>query len=608
MKKIKIKDIYAGKPDAKDEINFDGYDEFIKAFIIPENFNFNGLMEGNCFYITGYKGTGKTALLFYLDTAFRNKDLSSCSSFIFFKEDYTDLKKSEIDNISKRLLSSVKIEKDTLLHNSDFEYIWRWLFFKRIVSDNMDFNMGLFVDDEYWSNFVKYVGSIKGPSNIKKSIIPSNVKVAFPFVNLSSGDSFTPELEIDFQNNSQDNNLEKFISIIDAAEEAFSKVRRTDIPYYIFVDELEAYYGDQTIFFRDLYLIRDLLFTVKRFNSIFSSSSMKNTKIICSVRTEILQSISRNIVTKELNKVISGFECPLKWNYNNTNSFAHPILQILLRRIAISEVNGDEAIRKEKDIIASWFPDNIHDIDPASYILNNSWCKPRDIVRLILTSQNSLDNENYYFSTAVFLSSHKQYSLDSLEEIKEELRALYTNDEISMIVNCFTGFKSRFKVKDLRNRIELYFKGTIVDTNFIQVLNDLYRLSFIGNCIPSLNMYRWSYKGDDTIILSEEWYIMIHQGLQAALSLGRRQDNYIAATQPPQIGATVVATIKSIKKSFINVAFSHYGKEKLALIHISQVNGKYIKNLSNLYSVGDQLNAKILSYDEKRSKWLLTLL
>ena len=36
---VKIKDLYAGKPDAKDEINFEGMDTFIKTFVVAEHFN-----------------------------------------------------------------------------------------------------------------------------------------------------------------------------------------------------------------------------------------------------------------------------------------------------------------------------------------------------------------------------------------------------------------------------------------------------------------------------------------------------------------------------------------------------------------------------------------
>ena len=606
MNGIKIKDIYAGKPDAKDEINFEGVEEFLEAFVVPRNFDLDALCNGNKFFITGYKGVGKTALLFYLDRLLRNGDEATCTSFIFFKEEFTDLKKSQLDRFSKRLLASIYIENETLVNNSELEYIWRWIFFKKLVEDNETFSDGIFVNDRNWSEFVKTVKSIHGPGTSKKYIIPSKLKVAMPISDKVAGTEVSPEINIDLNSKNEEGNLDKFIELVTLAETLLGKVKKTDIPYYLFVDELEAYFGDEQIFHRDLCLIRDMIFTIKRINSIFASAEMSNIKIICSIRTEIVNSISRNIVTKEMNKVVSGFEVPLRWNYNNTNSFSHPILQILLRRIFISEHNNGK--RTEKELISDWFPDNIHEIDTASYILNNSWCKPRDIVRLITATKEYLENENEKFSTAFFLALRKQYSLDSLEEIKEELRALYSTEDIEMIINCFNGFKSCMSVNELKERVEQLFKDTVLDKHFIQVLQDLYRVGIIGNCIPRLNMYRWNYKGDDGIIISDEWKIVVHQGLQAALSLGRRQDHYFQSKQPPRIGNIVNVTIESLNKSFLNISFLHYGKKQLGYIHISEISDKYIENLQDLFSAGDSLEAKIIEYDKKYSKWALSLI
>ncbi|WP_146553784.1 P-loop ATPase, Sll1717 family [Rummeliibacillus sp. SL167] len=604
MRKITIKDIYSGKPDAKDEINFDGLSGFIKTFIVPQNINLDSLLKGNHCFISGYKGTGKTALLFYLDNLIRENDSSACSSLIFFKEEFAELKKEEFDKFSKRGLSSITIDKDTLLKNSEFEYIWRWLFFKRIVADNEEFNGGLFVDNEEWSDFVKIVSKIKGPVNIKKSVIPNRVKLAIPYTD-STGTSIAPEMEVDLSRDSKENNYSSFIKLVDDAEVALSKVTKTDIPYHIFVDELEAYYGDQEVFKRDLYLIRDLIFTVKRFNTIFSSSNLSNIKIICSIRSEIVNAISRFIVTKELNKVISGFEIPLKWNYNNTNSFSHPIMQILLRRIAISESEDDDRYRSDKEIIAQWFPETIHDIEPSNYVLNNSWHKPRDIVRFIISAQNSINSDSTSFSQAVFSSLHKQYSIDSLNEIREEMRALYTSEQIEEIINVFTGFKSVFSVHQLRTRVNSFFGNSILDTDFIAVLNDLYRLEFIGNFFPASQMYRWQHKGDDRLIISDEWRIMIHQALQSALSVGKRHDYSMKRLENPQTGDVVYFEVKSISKSFVNGFIDYFGRSYPAYIHISQLADVYIHDIKEYVSEGEELRTAIIEYDEKRYKWSL---
>lgn len=46
-------------------------EEFIKTYVVAEHFNIESLISGiNCFVI-GFKGTGKTAFLFYLDNGFQ---------------------------------------------------------------------------------------------------------------------------------------------------------------------------------------------------------------------------------------------------------------------------------------------------------------------------------------------------------------------------------------------------------------------------------------------------------------------------------------------------------------------------------------------------------
>ena len=421
MKKIKIKDLYAGRPDAKDEIYFDGPDSFIKTYVTADHFNLDLLTVGKHCYITGFKGTGKTAMLFFLDDKLKDEDSSTCSSFIFFKEDFTDMRRSELEELSRRVLSSIAVEPGALTEVSEFEYIWRWIMLKQIVNDNDTYGRNLFVDNEEWNTFENIVGKIKAPRDKRKIFLPNKIKLAAPYKDLATMTEISPEIEVDFQNQ-KSKQYQDFIDLIDAAEDAFLNLTRTDIPYYIFVDELEAYYGDDCIFRRDLYMIRDLIFTVKRFNAIFSRAGMKKSKIICSVRSEILTAISRFIVTKEINKVTSGFSVPLNWNYTNSNSYAHPIIQILLKRISVC---SDAESESSLNIYREWFPEQIHGMEPANYILNNSWCKPRDMVRLITTAQNSLHNNTSAFTQIVFDSIAKSYSEDSLQEIKEELLALY---------------------------------------------------------------------------------------------------------------------------------------------------------------------------------------
>ena len=607
-KNITIRDIYAGKPDAKDEINFDGRDNFIKSFVVAEHFNIDSLISGSNIFITGFKGTGKTALLFYLDDIIHKEDNQACTSYIFFKEDFTDARRNELESMSRRVLSSITVEPDALVGTTEFEYIWRWIFWKQIVADNETYSRNLFLDDDAWRNFEKIVNQIIEPTNRRKFQIPNSIKLQVPIKEPTSMAEIAPEFKVDFRDQKSEQ-YKNFVKLVDQAEDAFTEVTKTDIPYYLFIDELEAYYGDSDTFKRDLYMIRDLIFTVKRYNLIFARLSFQNTKAICSIRTEIINAISRFIVTKEINKVISGFTLPLNWNYSNSNSYAHPIMQILLKRISLCSQDEKSS---DLDIYRKWFPENIHDLEPANYILNNSWLKPRDMIRLMITAQNSLYNDSDAFYSKVFESIVKAYSEDSLQEIKEELRALYTSEEIDCIIMCFTGFQTVFSFIDLKKRISNYFSETILEINLNQVLNDLYRLGVIGNYLPVSKVYRWKHRGDDVIILADEWRICVHIALHSALSLGRRNNYGMNRRKEPQSGdISNGAIVDRVEKSFVKVRFQLYGMEYRGQIHISEIARwkgiYYIDNLQYTVFSGEKIDVVVKAYNDKYNIWDLTI-
>lgn len=606
MNSIKIRELYVGKPDAKDEVNFEGSERFIKTFVVAEHFNLDLLINGNNCFITGFKGTGKTALLFYLEDKIKAEDKQACTSYIFFKEDFTDARREELTTMSKRVLSSISVEQGALIGTTEFEYIWRWILFKQIVNDNESYSRNLFLDDDKWNKFEKLVSRIKEPVNKRKFSIPNKIRLAVPYKDNSCMTEVSPEIEVDFQNMNSENYV-KFVKIVDEAEIALAKTTRTDIPYYIFVDELEAYYGKIQIFERDLSMIRDLIFTVKRVNSLFAKSEMRHTKIICSVRSEIINAITRFVVSKEVNKVISGFSVPLTWNYANNNSYAHPIIQIILKRIAVCENDDNNNLL---ETYRRWFPEKIHDMEPASYILNNSWYKPRDMIRFLTCAQNCMFNDSKAFNANVIDSFNKMYSEDSLEEIREELRALYTSEDIEHIVSCFTGFRTVFSIPDLQMRINKYYKNTILDTSIVQVLNDLYRLGFIGNYLPESKTYHWQHRGDSALIMSDEWRICIHCALYAALALGSRMDYGLKRGMLPQKGDVAMAELIKVKKFFVDVEFKMLGSIHKGQIHISEFGRKYdcyISKLEDYVQVGDNVRVVLTSYNEKYQTWNLKI-
>lgn len=600
----KIKDIYAGKPDAKDEIETEGMDPFFENYVIPSNFNINAITDGSGAFVTGYKGTGKTAILFYIEKYLRKKDDSTLSSFIFFKGDYSDSKKQEMEILAKRLTSIISIGNDVVLSGTDFEYIWRWLFYSRIIKDNQDYNYGIFENNDSWIQFEKKmkqidIGKRKGLS------IPPKLSLSLPISDTLTQATISPTFEIDFKDSKMEESASyrTFIQIIDDADELFKNLKRTDIPYFIFVDELEAYFGDETVFKRDLRLIRDLIFTAKKMNMVFAQNKKVKTKIVCSVRTEIINAINRFVVTKELNKVISGFEVPLIWDYTNTNSYNHPIIKILTSRISYGEKKLGNSL-SEQEIIKKWFPEKIGSSDAATYILNNCWCKPRDIVRLITSAQNCLAADNSSFSQKTIDMSKKHYSQDSLTELKEELRALYSPEEINSIITCLTGFKRVFSIDELHQRVDKYYPHIIAKKNLSDILSDLYRIGFVGNHIPETRFYRWQHKGDDGIILDGAWKIIIHSALTSALSVNSRQDKILSAKNnpEPESGTVVNFNINSIWSDFVLGEFKYRGNNYKAKIIKSP---DLEKNFNSLLA-GEHYKVKLINCDS--TIWIAELI
>jgi predicted RNA-binding protein with RPS1 domain len=620
-----IKDIYAGKPDAKDEIDTSGIDSFVKSYIMPPNFDIEKLVSGSYYYITGFKGTGKTALLYYLDQYVRDKDPQSCTSFIFFKSDFSDIKRKEIVAHTKRLISSIDFSNTVAIDAENFEYIWRWLLYQKIVRDNEEYNEGLFLKDSNWIDFSGAVEALSKFSKKKGLRIPEKLKFSLPISDPSSMTSVTPEFEMDLSKRGtfESDTYFKFAEQIEIADKNFSNLKRSDIPYYIFIDELEAFCGEKDIFLRDLRMIRDLIFTVKRLNSAFSKMN-ESTKIICSIRSEILNAINRFLPTNELNKVTSGFEIPLQWDYENTNSFNHPIMKILLRRISIAEeINGNNL--SSKKLIEKWFPQKIAHNDPAHYLLNDTWMKPRDIVRLIQSAQNSLATDNTSFSQATIDMCQKKYSEASLVEIKEEMRALYNSQEIDEIFSALKGFRVVFKYSDLAARIaKAPFTNSVWSGRITNILNDLYRLGVIGNYAPVSKSYRWQHRGDHDLIIGEEWEMMIHQALQSALSVNSRHDwaankdrrkkviSEKSSFSPEDVESRIAGQIINVRivKVIRSLAFAELfieGNKQDGSIYIGDIADQYIRDINDYLHVGDTVKVKVMHYDQKYKKWVLSM-
>lgn len=624
---MKISDIYAGKPDAGDEIRECGYDEFVNTYIRPTGVNIDRLAStvyGTPFFIMGDKGTGKTALLHFLEKYVCELDEAACTSFLYFESGFTQTQKEKFKSISQSLSTSVSIDENIAMVGKsvecDFSYIWKWQLYQKIVDDNERFNGGLFVDDENWNRFVSEIGKISKTIDRERMFVPAKISITAT-TNPQMG-TITPGIEIEPVDLSQSNfqlskGYAEFVQIINKADSLLQAITRTDIPYYIFIDELEAYRGENDTFYRDLRMIRDLLFTVKTLNDVFQSG----TKIICSVRLEILNAINRFIQSKQLHKIMQGYDERLTWEHTNTNSFSHPIIGVLLRRIQIAEEKHNGQMLADEQIIKKWFVSNVYNTHICTYILDNTWHKPRDIVRMLLAAQSKNSRESTVFNQNTFETFMPAYSKQCLVEVREEMRALYTAEEIENIFNCLQGFKVVFSFDEIESRAKRLYPNSVFARETFTVLSDMYRIGVVGNFLSNDRTPRWEHKEQYKIIVDDPWKIIIHPSLRIELSVSGRMDRHIAKSMQRQKaeGAKNVvhkkkhiysATIEEIRHRYILVSFEKDGEQQAGYISMNRLGIEDVEEgyLDTCFSVGETIHAEITGYNEDFGNWYMRVI
>lgn len=602
-KQLTIQNIYHGRLDAKDEVIIDGIDSFVESFIIPNNLNINSVIHNTKCFVSGYKGTGKTALLYYLEDNFHKHNSNTVTVFIPFKEDYNEAKRRNMTNMAHRIVSHLKINSTAQSTDEDFEYIWSLEMFKHIIEANGKNNGGLFERSKAWSDFKQTIKKIEKDADIYRFVLKPSITYAQSSENMPS---LTASIEPDEVLKKE--SFHRFIYLIDEAYAHFEQVTRTDIPFYIFIDELEAYYGDRKIFIRDLRLIRDLLIVSKRINLIFWKNRKFNAKIICAYRSEIMNAINRYTIPKEINKSIDGYDIPLKWDYSNTNSVEHPIMKILLRRIQVAEKSLKNTY-SEIEVFKKWFPLQYHGDDSVAYILNFTWNKPRDIVRLLITAKDSIKCDKTEFSVDVFDSIIKPYSLKCLEEIQEEMRAVYSNNQVIEILQCFRGFRSRFTLQELEFHIKKNHSYNDVLINLESILHDLYRLGVIGNYSGLSGSYHWQHKGDTGLLFTDEWQMQIHRALWGALQISKKHDDSAKRIPKESIsyeGKVLDVLVDEIEDDFARVRFNIDGNPQNGIIFKRDVSTQFVNNISDYIQSGYATEAKIIRYDKNHQNWVLT--
>ncbi|HDR9152797.1 TPA: hypothetical protein QDA88_005205 [Burkholderia vietnamiensis] len=509
-----LKDIQFGSTDAKNEVLSNTPEEisrFLASFVEPPSLSAEKFYNRQKYFIVGLKGTGKTALLRYVSLKLE-EDENSTSSFVLFKSDVDEDLKKDFSHAARVQLAEENSED---YDGDDYETVWRWFIYRKIAAVLLDGNVKPFQENSSLSAFIALVSSEALDKSERAGFLRLVPRIRKGTVEISH----SPKLGLEFDWDENGRAKVKFNDLVRQADDAFKKLDPSTERLNVFFDELELNYASNKQYQRDARLVRDLIVSIERLNATCKAKGFQ-VCLYAAIRSEVLNAV--DALGKEINKPVADFGSVIQWNRPGLDAVQQPLLNIIEQRINSARATVSLPPLSSEKMWEEYFPVHIHQKKPQIYILHNSWYRPRDVVRLLISIQDQYPNEKSFILQGIE-AIRKPYSTASWVELTEELKARYKPSEIDGIKYIFYGFRQVFSFSELSTRAEKVAKEHADTKTLLErvdlrvVMKDLYRIGIIGNIDKRSDRMRFSFRGDDEIIF--DWDFFVHTALKAHLSI-----------------------------------------------------------------------------------------
>ncbi|MGN0590812.1 P-loop ATPase, Sll1717 family, partial [Ruminococcus sp.] len=336
---LSLKKLQFGKTDAFNELKAFGDEWFTKAFFLFEKYEIEKFIDGSSYYICGEKGTGKTAMLRYLQCIL-SEDLNNLIIPIRFKTDLDrEDKKSIIRAAGAAEIKNVKEEVAENLEDfrtiEDAVYVWEVYILNKIFHACQENGEYQLFEESSDLDAIKKLLNLIYPE-YKNSIVPKmkrgNLKIS---ANISK--LLDAEIQLEIGLDSSASSI-SFTKVAKAIVYRFSKLIYKENKVYILFDELELSMQSAKEHQRDIKLIRDLIIAIDRLNEICKLNNF-GIHIISSIRTEVIKSVYN--AGYEINKPIEDYGIIITWYQKGGNYEDNKLLKIIENKIIASEeING----------------------------------------------------------------------------------------------------------------------------------------------------------------------------------------------------------------------------------------------------------------------------
>lgn len=444
---MKIGEMFLGLTDANSEYSQIGDVQFLRLFCAIPGFDMERIKNGSISFICGDKGTGKTMLLRYAELMAKTE---ACpTTFIKYKRNVNDRETRQMNQAGNEHRASADLVTDdspkTMQAKMNYVLGWQLYLIKVVVflvnqSESCAFDRS----SEEWSRIVAILEDMYGTGGGKRArmLLP---KITKGQVELKTKHA---SLLLNIEPSTDDKYRMQFADVAQGILDLYSELpyNPDSDPVYVFIDEIELVYGKKNEYERSVSMIRDLIVAVSYLNDIARENAYP-IRIVMALRNEVFRSVKNT--GYELNKPIEDFGLQVNWRAASKSLDSSPLLSIVEKRIAY---NNPDSSMDADDIWSSYFPEAVDGTPIKQYMLNQTWSKPRDIVRLLKTLQEKCFYDDVFREQA-FYDIRKDYSRKAWTEIEEEIRTNYNDSFVDGIRRLLGGMECPFGVGDLTEKL-----------------------------------------------------------------------------------------------------------------------------------------------------------
>jgi hypothetical protein len=516
---LPLKRLRFGALDARYEIitrDRNHIEHFRESFLSPSGISIEEFMRGIRFFVYGTKGAGKTAFLRYLKL--KAEEDQCLTKFTSFSVAISDQGREKIFlDAGIRIYEQKDVEPTGSAVN-----MWV-IFIFRQIADLIEDNKVAFTSNHQTRLFCEMLKRFhKEESKSMLTWLSNAIKTGKYKLKAKY-------FEANLTGKAAESEQEYAVDLV--VRQGFNLLRSLSWEglkrIYIFFDELNLSFGNRDQHRRDAILIRDLILAIDQLNNFFIEQE-KPIFVLAAARSEVLNAL--NIPTEEIRRVLTDRGRELRW-FGLTGGDRWPILDLVTKKIQASEKLANS--EPSDDVFVNYFQRGIFGMSPQSFIVELTWCNPRDLVLLLGNAAEKAGNEPR-FGERVLIGVLDQFSEAAWSDKADELNVEYAMVEIHSIKKILLNFNRYFKADQFEKEavrkggLDQNVRTLIAKRRVTKVLEDLYRVGIIGqsskeptNTGSGLTQLRehWAYRGDESF--DPTAWMIVHRAFWPELRLGR---------------------------------------------------------------------------------------